>query len=160
MILVSILGRGSPIVLALSSTLSLIRVWAATGEHSVWPNTMVKAAPSFSSNRFTNGAGTVDPPEQIALTDDRSLVGKVGCSSMAISMVGTPIIALSVHRNMAPLFSFIGQGPVRAFPERLSSAPRLRWVTRASWICAWRECGQIVTATSTAVTGSSPKRSG
>ena len=50
MILFSMLGSGRPIVLALSSTLSVVRVCAATGEHSVWPNTIVKGAPSFSSN--------------------------------------------------------------------------------------------------------------
>jgi hypothetical protein len=94
MILVSMLGSGRPIVLALSSTLSSVRVCAATGEHSVWPNTMVKGAPSCSSNRLTSGAGTVEPPEQIALTDDRSVVANEGCSSIATSMVGTLTIAL------------------------------------------------------------------
>ena len=81
-------------MLALSSTLSVVRVCAATGEHSVWPNTIVKGAPSFSSNSRTSAAGTVEPPEQIALTDERSVVAKAGCSSIATSMVGTPSIAL------------------------------------------------------------------
>ena len=76
MILVSMLGSGRPIVLALSSTLSVVQVCAATGEHSVWPNTIVKGAPSFSSNSRTSAAGTVEPPEQIALTDERSVVGE------------------------------------------------------------------------------------
>jgi hypothetical protein len=44
---------------------------AATGEHSVCPNTMVKGAPSFCSNQVHSAAGTVEPPEQIALTEDR-----------------------------------------------------------------------------------------
>ena len=35
-----------------------------------------------------------EPPEQIALTDERSVVGNVACSSIATSMVGTPSIAL------------------------------------------------------------------
>ena len=69
-------------------------VWAATGEHSVCPNTMVKGAPSFCSNKVTSAAGTVEPPEQIALTDERSVDAKEGCSSIATSMVGTPTIAL------------------------------------------------------------------
>ena len=79
---------------ALSSTLSSVRVCVATGEHSVWPKTIVNGAPSSFSKRFTRGAGTVEPPEQIALTPERSVVGNVGCSSIAISMVGTATIAL------------------------------------------------------------------
>jgi hypothetical protein len=55
---------------------------------------MVKGAPSFCSNRVTSAAGTVEPPEQIALTDERSVDAKEGCSSIATSMVGTPTIAL------------------------------------------------------------------
>ncbi len=77
MILFSMLGSGRPIVLALSSTLSVVPVCAATGEHSVWPNTIVKGAPSFSSSCRTSAAGTVEPPEQIALTDERSVAAKV-----------------------------------------------------------------------------------
>ena len=90
----SMFGSGNPMVPALSSIVSVVLVIAATGEHSVWPNTMVKGAPSSFSNRVTRAAGTVDPPEQIALTDDRSDVAKAGCSSIATSMVGTPTMAL------------------------------------------------------------------
>ena len=49
-ILVSMLGSGRPMVAALSSIVSVVRVCAATGEHSVCPNTMVNGAPSFCSN--------------------------------------------------------------------------------------------------------------
>ena len=67
------LGSGRPMVSALSSIVSVVSVCAATGEHSVCPNTMVNGAPSFCSSRVTSAAGTVEPPEQIALTDDRSV---------------------------------------------------------------------------------------
>src|SRR5215212_1414176 len=86
-------GSGKPMVPALSSIVSVVMVMAATGEHSVCPNTMVKGAPSFCSSEVTSAAGTVEPPEQIAFVDDRSVVAKDGCSSMATSIVGTPIIA-------------------------------------------------------------------
>ncbi len=73
------------------------RVIVATGEHSVCPNTMVKGAPSRCSSVCTSAAGTVEPPEQIALIDDRSVAAKFGCSIMAISIVGTPIIPLPLN---------------------------------------------------------------
>ena len=81
-----------PMVLALSTIVSNVCVIDETGESSVWPNTIVNGAPSSFSNRSTSGAGTVEPPEQIASTWDRSLVAKSGCSSMATSIVGTPSI--------------------------------------------------------------------
>jgi len=37
----------------------------------------------------------VEPPEQIALTDDKSDVAKEGCSSIATSMVGTPTMGVA-----------------------------------------------------------------
>ena len=43
MILTSTFGIGEPMVSALSVMLSVAQVIRATGEHSVWPNTMVKA---------------------------------------------------------------------------------------------------------------------
>ena len=88
-ILVSMFGSGRPMVPALSSIVSVVMVMAATGEHSVCPNTIVKGAPSFFSSEVTNAAGTVEPPEQIALTEERSVVANDGCSSIATSMVGT-----------------------------------------------------------------------
>ena len=78
----------------LSAIVSVVMVMGATGEHSVCPNTMVNGAPSFCSSAVTSAAGTVEPPEQIALTDDRSAAAKAGCSSIATSIVGTPSIAL------------------------------------------------------------------
>src|SRR3954452_14644337 len=86
-ILVSMLGSGRPMVPALSSIESVVIVIAATGEHSVCPNTIVKGAPSFFSSEVTKAAGTVEPPEQMALTDERSVVAKEGCSIMATSIV-------------------------------------------------------------------------
>ncbi len=94
MIFTSTCGIGPPRVSALSCTLSSGRVICATGEHSVWPKTMVKGAPRVSSSRVTRAAGTVEPPAQMARTDDRSVCAKRGCSSIAISMVGTPSMAL------------------------------------------------------------------
>ena len=85
---------GVPRVPALSARLSVVCVIRATGEHSVMPKTMVNCAPSFSSSALTRCAGTVEPPEQIALTLDKSALPKLGCSIMAISMVGTPTMAL------------------------------------------------------------------
>ena len=63
MILTSTFGIGEPMVSALSVMLSVAQVIRATGEHSVWPNTMVKAAPSRCSRAVTMEAGTVEPPE-------------------------------------------------------------------------------------------------
>ena len=94
MIFTSTCGIGRPMVPALSSTLSSGRVIDATGEHSVWPKTMVKGAPSCSSKRRTSASGTSDPPEQIDCALDRSVSAKAGCSIIATSIVGTPIIAL------------------------------------------------------------------
>ena len=94
MIFTSTCGIGVPMVPALSSTLSSGRVIDATGEHSVWPKTMVKGALSCSSKRRTSAAGTVEPPEQMPCTCDRSVAAKLGCSIIATSMVGTPIMAL------------------------------------------------------------------
>ena len=79
---------------ALSANASSGRVIDATGEHSVWPNTIVKGAPNCCSKRVTRAAGTKDPPEHSALTLDKSRCVKLGCSVMAMSMVGTPTIAL------------------------------------------------------------------
>ena len=56
-----------PMVLALSAVESPGLVIVATGEHSVWPNTIVNGAPSRCSSFWTSAAGTVEPPEQIAL---------------------------------------------------------------------------------------------
>ena len=56
--------------------------------------TMVNGACSCSSKRRTSAAGTVEPPEQMPCTCDRSVAAKLGCSVMATSMVGTPTMAL------------------------------------------------------------------
>ena len=62
-IFTSTFGIGVPMVLALSAIVSVVQVIKATGEHSVWPNTMVNGAPSFCSSAVTIAAGTVEPPE-------------------------------------------------------------------------------------------------
>src|SRR3984957_2655865 len=62
MILVSMLGSGRPMVLALSSTVSVVRVWAATGEHSVWPNTIEQGA-QRGRDGGTAGANRLDRGE-------------------------------------------------------------------------------------------------
>ncbi len=49
---------------------------------------------SVVSSRVTSAAGTVEPPAQMARTDDRSVSAKRGCSSIAINIVGTPTMAL------------------------------------------------------------------
>ena len=77
---------------ALSSMVSAGWVIDDTGELSVCPNTMVNGAPSRSSSVRTSGAGTSDPPEQIASSCDRSVVSNDGCSISATSIVGTPSI--------------------------------------------------------------------
>ena len=99
-ILTSTFGIGLPIVFALSSTVSSVLVIDATGEHSVWPNTIVKSAPSSFSNLFTKAAGTVDPPEQTVLIADKSRDEKSGCSIMAISIAGTPNIAFEPYVSL------------------------------------------------------------
>ena len=83
---------GGPIVRALSSIVSSGWVMLRTGDVSVWPYTIVNGAPSSFSNVRTSCSGTSDPPELIALSDDRSVVPKAGCSIRAMSIVGTPII--------------------------------------------------------------------
>src|SRR4051794_36021822 len=87
-------GSGRPVMPALFGVVLVVLVLAATGEHFVCSETMGKGAPHFFSSNLTSAAGTVEPPEQIALIDERSVEAKEGCSSIATSMVGTPTIAL------------------------------------------------------------------
>ncbi len=101
MIFTSVCGIGLPSVSVLSIVVSCGEVIDATGEHSVWPNTMVNAAPVSFSIRSTRGAGTVDPPEQTASSDVMSRFGYSGCSSIEINMVGTASIAEPLYSSMS-----------------------------------------------------------
>jgi hypothetical protein len=59
----------------------------------------------------TIAAGTSEPPEVTAFSDDRSVVAKLGCSVMATSIVGTAISAVALYVPM----QFEGEPRVERF---------------------------------------------